>query len=543
MKYLTLTLSATVLAVFLLAACGEKNAAKDDHGAKASFEKTADGHADDHPDSGEKITHFSDKSELFVEFPALVVGQPAIFVAHFTWLADFKPVEKGRMTIVLAGGATPEERFAIDAPSVPGIYKPVVTPKTVGKRELTLIVESDQGVLTHELGSVDVFADTKAAQAGHDEHEDAGIGFTKEQQWKIDFATVEAVKGIARESVTATGTVKAQPDGEALLAAPVAGLVRTAGSFPRVGQVVQKGQVLAYLVPRLGGEADHATLETAAAKARIALEQARRERERMESLFKDEAVAEKRLLEARANEGVAAAEHDASRQRLGQLGDGSGGIVLRAPINGVIADVPVVPGAFVAEGAPLVHIANTGKLWLEARVPESDIGRLGTPSGAWFAVDGFVGSFTIDTGKITNGLAVVVGQPSQTASRFINGRLVAVGGVVDAATRTVPVIFEFANPGRVLPLGVTAKVQLFAGDSREGILVPASAVQDESGTQVVYVQTGGESFERRLVQIGTRDGERVEIRAGLEAGQRVVAKGAYLIRLSSSKSGPSGHAH
>lgn len=551
MKHLTLTLSATVLAVFLLSACDEKNAAKDDHGAKASFEKTADGHADDHPGSGEKITHFSDKSELFVEFPALVAGQSATFVAHFTWLADFKPVTKGRLTVVLAGGAAPEERFAIDAPSVPGIYKPVVTPKTAGERELMLIIESDQGVLRHELGSVDVFADAKAALAGHDEHEDAGIGFTKEQQWKIDFATVEAVKGITRESVSATGTVKAQPDGEALLTAPVAGLVRAAGSFPRVGQAVQKGQVLAYLVPRLGGEADHATLEAAAAKARIAFEQAKRERERMESLFKDEAVAEKRLLEARANESMAAAEYDATRQRLGQLGDGSGGIVLRAPINGVIADVPVVPGAFVAEGAPLIHIANTSKLWLEARVPESDIGRLGAPSGAWFAVDGFAGSFTIDAGKITNdpsttlrtGLGVVVGQPGQMASRFITGKLVAVGRVVDAATRTVPVIFEFANPGHVLPLGVTAKVQLFAGGSREGILVPAGAVQDESGTNVVYVQTGGESFERRLVQVGTRDGERVEIRAGLEAGQRVVARGAYLIRLSSSKSGPSGHAH
>ncbi len=526
MKHLKIyTLSAAVLAVFLLSACGEKSAAKDDHGAKAATEKDAHGHADSHADSGEKITHFGDQSELFVEFPALVAGQPSTFVAHFTWLADFKPVTKGRLTVALSGGVAPEERFVIDAPSVPGIYKPSAIPKAAGKRELTFIVESEQGVLTHKLGPVNVFADIKAAQAAHGEedHGDEGIAFTKEQQWKIDFATVEAVKGIARESVAATGTIKAQPDGEALLAAPVAGLVRSAGSFPRIGQAVQKGQVLAYLVPRLGGETDHATLEAAAAKARIALEQARRERERMESLFKDEAVAEKRLLEARANEGIAAAEHDAARQRLGQFGDGSGGIVLRAPIGGVIAAVAVVPGAFVAEGAPLIHIANTGKLWLEARVPESDIGRLGVPSGAWFAVDGFTGSFTIDAGK--------------------NGRLVAIGGVVDAATRTVPVIFEFANPGRALPLGVTAKVQLFAGGSREGILVPAGAVQDESGTNVVYMQTGGESFERRLVQVGTRDGERVEIKAGLEAGQRVVAKGAYLIRLSSSKSGPSGHAH
>ncbi len=398
-----------------------------------------------------------------------------------------------------------------------------------------------------------MFADAKAALAGHDEHghEDEGIAFTKEQQWKIDFATTEAVKGVLREVVAATGTIKAQPDGEALLAAPMAGLVKSAGGFPRVGQAVKKGQVLAYFVPRLGGEIDHATLEAAASRARIGLEQAQRERERMEMLFNEEAVPEKRLLEAKANERIAVTELDAAQQRLGQYGDGSGGVALRAPINGVVADVSVAPGAFVAEGAPLIHIANTGKLWLEARVPESDIGRLGTPSGAWFAADGFASHFTIETGKIAKdpsttlrtGLAVDVGQPSQMPSRFINGKLVAVGGVVDAVTRTVPVIFEFANPGRALPLGMTVKVLLFAGGGHEGILAPADAVQDESGTSVVYVQVGGESFERSIVQVGTRDGERIEIKAGLEPGQRIVSKGAYLIRLSATKSGPSGHAH
>ncbi len=369
MKILTLSIAA--MAVFLLSACGEKSAAKDNHGTESVTGKDTHGHAGEHADSSEKITHYSDKSELFVEFPLLVVSQPATFVSHFTWLASFKPVTKGRLTVVLAGGSAPEERFILDAPGVPGIYKPVVTPKTAGKRELTLMVESDQGVLTHRLGPVNVYADAKAALAGHDEHgdsghghEDEGIAFSKEQQWKIDFATTEAAKGVVRESVVATGTIKAQPDGEALLAAPMAGLVKSAGSFPRVGQAVKQGQVLAYFVPRLGGEIDHATLETAASRARIGLEQAQRERERMEMLFKEEAVPEKRLLEAQANERIAVTEREAAQQRLGQYGAGSGGVALRAPIDGVVADVPVAPGAFVAEGAPLFHIANTGKLWL-----------------------------------------------------------------------------------------------------------------------------------------------------------------------------------
>lgn len=222
--------------------------------------------------------------------------------------------------------------------------------------------------------------------------------------------------------------------------------------------------VLALLTPRLGGDSDQATLEAAAGKARIGLEQARRERERMEALFKDEAIAEKRLLEARANEGIAEAEAQAASARAQGLGGGSGGITLKSPINGVIADISVSAGAFVNEGTPIVHVANTAKLWLEARVPESDIGRLGllgSPSGAAFAVDGFAQPFAIEAGK--------------------NGRLVAVGGVVDAQTRTVPVVFEFANPEGKLRLGMTVKAQIFSADSTEAVRVPASAVQDESG--------------------------------------------------------------
>jgi membrane fusion protein, heavy metal efflux system len=511
-------LVAALMAALVLSGCADKkpSAGGHDHGAASAASA-----ADHHDDGGEKLTDFSDQTELFVEFQPLVAGQATTFVAHLTRLADFKPLAKGQVTVVLSGGTAAEERFSADVSPVPGIFKPVASPKATGERELTLIVESALGRQTHELGPVTVFASAKDAQAGHGDHGAEGIPFSKEQQWKIDFAIVEAVKGIARTSVAATATIKAQPDGEAQLAAPAAGIVRSASVFPRVGQPVQKGQVLATLAPRLGGETDQASLEASANKARIGLAQAKRERERMESLFKDEAIPERRLLEARTNEGLAQAEFDAAQARATQTSGGAG-ITLRAPIAGTIADVAVSSGAFVAEGAPLFHIANTGRLWLEARVPESDIGRLGKPTGASFTVDGFDRTFNVD-GK--------------------NGRLIAVGGVVDAATRTVPVIFEFANAANALRLGMTAKAQVYAGNSRETVLVPASAVQDESGTQVVYVQTGGESFERVIVQTGTRDGERIAVLSGLESGKRVVSKGAYLIRLSTSKTGPSGHAH
>jgi cobalt-zinc-cadmium efflux system membrane fusion protein len=501
----------------LLAACGDKSTAKDDHGSKPAA--TAQAH-----DEPETLTQFTDKTELFLEFPPLVVGQPATLAAHLTRLADFKPIAQGKLTIVLAGGKGADERFVVEAPAVPGIFRATATPVVAGERELSVILESDLGTLTHDLGPVTVFADVSAAKSGHGghAHEEEGIAFSKEQQWKIDFATAEAVKGLARTAIAATGTIRAPAGSEAQLVAPAAGVLRAANGFPRIGQAVKKGQVLAVLGPRLGGDSDQASLDAAAGKAQVTLEQARRERERMELLFKEEAVAEKRLLDARANERMAHAEMQAATARAQQLG-GGGGIALKAPMDGIVAEVTAAAGAFVNEGAPLLHIANTGKLWLEARIPESDIGRVGKPSGAAFTVDGYDQGFAIDIGR--------------------NGSLIAVGGVVDAQTRTVPVIFEFANPERALRLGLTARIQVFAGSGQEAVLIPASAVQDENGAQVVYVQIGGARFERRMVQTGARDGDRIAVVSGLEAGQRVVSKGAYLVRLSTSKAAAAGHAH
>jgi RND family efflux transporter MFP subunit len=511
--------AATFVALSLaLVGCSDKSTPKDDHGKKPS----AVAQAHEEPES---LIHFTDKTELFLKYPTLVVGQPAGFAAYLTRLADFKALARGNVVVVLSGGDNPEERFVADTPTAPGIFKPVVTPKSAGERELTLIVESELGTLTHELGPVNVFADANAAKAGHDHHahDEEGIPFSKEQQWKVDFGTTEAVKGIARSTISATGTVRAQPGHEAQVVAPAAGVLRLHSGFPRIGQAVKKGQVLAVLSPRLGGDADQASLDAAAGKARIAVEQARRERERMETLFQDEAIPEKRLSEARANERIALSEMQAAGSRARQLSDG-GGISLRAPIDGIIADVSVAAGAFVNEGTPLVHIANTAMLWLDVRVPESEIGRLGIPNGAAFRVDGFDRGFAIEAGR--------------------NGKLIAVGGAVDAQTRTVPVVFEFANPDRSLRLGLTAKVQIYSasGNDAEAILIPGSAVQDENGAQVVYVQVGGERFERRQVRTGPRDGDRVAVLEGLEPGQRVVSRGAYLVRLSTAKSASDGHA-
>ncbi|MFP5403975.1 MAG: efflux RND transporter periplasmic adaptor subunit [Gammaproteobacteria bacterium] len=512
------TLIALLLSAALtLAACGDRPA--DNHAAvDAAAEATHD-----HAPGAEKLTHFTERTELFVEFPRLVVGEKSAFAAHLTTLADFRALAAGKVTVHLTGGGQPDETFSVDSASQPGIFRPEATPKHAGERELSIEVATPEFTVTHELGPFTVYPDRKAADAEPAPHDDDGIGFTKEQQWKVDFATAEVVTRPVRSAVAATGVLRARPDGEAQLTAAAAGQVQAAGAFPRLGQQVKKGELLAYLVPRLGGETDLATLRAAANKAQVERDLAQQELTRMEALYREEAVPEKRVLAARAAAALARAELAAAQQRLGQVGGAGGGIPLRAPVSGTLADVRVSPGAFAQEGALLFHIADRSKLWLELRVPESDAARLASPTGAAFRVAGMDASVEIVPGR--------------------NGRLVAVGGVVDATTRTVPVVFEFSAPDRNLPIGMAVQAQVFAGGAREAVAIPASSVLDEGGMSVVFVMTGGESFERRQVRLGAREGDWVEVLDGLTPGSRVVSRGAYLVKLASTGTAQIGHGH
>ncbi|MDP3123090.1 MAG: hypothetical protein Q8M46_00655, partial [Thiobacillus sp.] len=257
------TLIASLCAALFLIGCSDHEHAED--GSHPPAAEAEHGHGE----GGEKLTHFTDRTELFVEFPQLVVGEKSAFAAHLTTLADFRALTAGKVTVRLSGGDQPDEVFSVDGPSQPGIFRPEAAPKHAGDRDLTIEVVTAEFSATHELGPFTVYPDRKSAEAEPAPHDDEGIGFTKEQQWKVDFATSEVVTRPVRTAVNATGVLRARPDGEAQLTAVAAGQVQPAGAFPRLGQQVKKGELLAYLVPRMGGDTDLATLRAAASTARV----------------------------------------------------------------------------------------------------------------------------------------------------------------------------------------------------------------------------------------------------------------------------------
>jgi multidrug efflux pump subunit AcrA (membrane-fusion protein) len=73
--------------------------------------------------------------------------------------------------------------------------------------------------------------------------------------------------------------------------------------------------------------------------------------------------------------------------------------------------------------------------------------------------------------------------------------------------------------------------------------VPSSAIVDDAGRPIVFVQVEGEAFERRPVTLGTREGELVQVLSGVKPGEHIVTKGAYLVRLASLSTSVPAHGH
>ena len=226
------------------------------HDAHVSQAEHDDGHG--HRNSDEPsaaVTHFNDFTELFVEFPLFSVGNESPFAAHLTWLESFRPVAEGKVRIILSGGDLPDEEFSTDAPSIPGIFRPVAVPEHAGERQVTLVLETTDQVSTHDLGRYTVYADKTAIPQDAEEDEGGAISYLKEQQWQVEFATSLVEEHILRESIRAVATIKAAADREAEISAPHDGqLARRGDTFPSIGTRVSKGQVLAVVGSQIGRE-------------------------------------------------------------------------------------------------------------------------------------------------------------------------------------------------------------------------------------------------------------------------------------------------
>ena len=226
------------------------------------------------------------------------------------------------------------------------------------------------------------------------------------------------------------------------------------------------------------------------------------------------AVAEYRALE-HAQSAAARALRSAALQRLHVLGmspeeirsarvGAGGGIVLRAPVSGVVSALDVRQGQQVAAGTTLLRIDDLARLWLDAAIPQAEVAGIGPGTPARIEVTAFPG-------------------------RIFHGRVEALLPEVDARTRTETARIGLANPDGVLAPGMYATVRLLVAAGGPHPLVPDEALISTGVQNRVILDLGDGRMQPRAVRIGRSAGGYTEVLAGLSGGERVVTSGQFLI--------------
>ncbi|MGM0482203.1 MAG: efflux RND transporter periplasmic adaptor subunit [Pseudomonadota bacterium] len=482
-------------------------------------EEASHGHADD--DLPALVyTDYTKNTELFVEFPALQVGQSSRFLAHLTYLRDFTPVEEGVVDVELHQNNQLKARFRVNSPTRSGLFTPVISPREPGRYQLVLRIKNDRVDSRHDLGTIEVFAATDHAKVNQ-AAATGDITYLKEQQWQQPFATQIATEKALRLSVPAFATVKAPADQQATIRAPQSGYFFPEPSVMS-GSTVTRGQKLGLLVPRAESDQDLISLqlELADYKAQLALSE--QQVDRLTRLVNNGAIPESRLQKAQSEKTRLASQVDATQARIEQreMGKSGGGIALVSPIDGKILINNGVSGMYLDQRQVVYDIAAQSERWLELSVPERFSDSVNAISGSW--LDGQNGTVRLDSDN----------------AKVISRRL-----SIDKKTRTFSVTLAFDDKVWKPMIGSTFAAHALTDAKHNATAIPVSAVIRQEGKDVVFIHSGGETFERREVTLGIRDGNWVEVTNGIKAGERVVTQGAYDVRLAALGGEEIGHGH
>ena len=309
------------------------------------------------------------------------------------------------------------------------------------------------------------------------------------------------------------GKVQYSEDRFARISSPLVG--RVTDVHAKLGEKVVAGQVLLSI-----DSADIGAAHSDYAKAQSDLQLATRNYELAKDLYETKALSKKDLVQAENDFFKAQAEDRRARERLLALRVPAAELDkpraeqritsrfdLKAPLEGTVVERSVTVGQLVGTDPTqmLYTIADLNMLQVVAEVYERDLSR------------------------VARGLPVTVAVEAYPDETF-TGTIVYVGDVVDPNTRTIKVRCSVANRTLKLKPEMFARVSLRIGPGNPVLVLPKEAVMEVNGQEFVFVQTTDGRYVRRPVVTGLASGEVIQIRQGVQVGERVVVKGALLLK-------------
>jgi RND family efflux transporter MFP subunit len=175
---------------------------------------------------------------------------------------------------------------------------------------------------------------------------------------------------------------------------------------------------------------------------------------------------------------------------------------IRSPIDGVITERPLYPGEMASAGTPLLTIMNVSQVTARAHIPQHE-------------------AVLLKKGDSATVTAAGLDQP-------LAAKIVMIGPALDPNSTTVEIWVQMKNPDERLRPGTSVEISMIARSIPDTLAIPAAALLTaQDGTTSVMVAGNDGKAHQTSVKTGIRDGNRVQIVEGLQAGQKIVGEGAY----------------
>jgi len=336
------------------------------------------------------------------------------------------------------------------------------------------------------------------------------IELSEEERKMVEIETVTAVLMPLRSQLQALGKVFAHPKRKAIVS--YAFPARISEINVGIGDWVKTGQELITLQSEEVGIAKSDFYKTSAD-----YELAKVNCERAERLFDRGVGSQKDYLSCEAEFKVAEASLNAAEKKLHVLGFTEEQveliseshqinpiITLFAPISGKILEYKVVLGAMVDQSTEILTILNPEVLVVDAEIYEKDIA------------------------KIRIGQNVEISVPAYPSEKF-EGKVIYISDVLAEETRTITVRVEVENKEYKLKPGMFADVTIYLNHQIEVLVLPSEAILNEKGESLVFLEIDNK-YIPVIVELGTREGNFIEITTGIHEGDRVVTKGNFQLK-------------
>ncbi len=504
-----------VLIASLIASCNNNN--KHD-GHNHEVESHEEHEHEEHEEIKFQYTSYSSDFELFAEADAFIVGETANVLSHFTELPDFTALEQGKITLILSiNGA--ETKQTLNKPTRKGIYSFNIEPQTKGKGKITFEIVNDKGMFEVTVPEVSVYSNHEDA---HKASENIVISqtnttvFTKEQSWKIDFATEVPNREAFGQVIKTVAKIEPARGEESIIAAKTSGIVLFSDNNLVEGKKVINGQELFSISSK---ELADNNLSVRLEEAKSNYETSKANFERKSELAEDKIVSEQELFNAKNEYNSAKANYDNLVNNFNTNGQ-----QIKSNLNGYIKQIHIANGQFVKAGQALVSVAQNKNLLLTAQVQQKYLDILP---------------------KIVSANIKTLHNNKTYTFKELNGKVLPHGESTTSNSYMIPVHLQIENKAGFVP-GTLTEVFLKTVTSSNALTVPNNSLLEEQGIYYVFVQANPELFEKREVRIGGTDGLRTEITKGITEHDRIVTRGAMQVKLAQATGAldpHSGHVH